>query len=147
MKPIISIIFIWAGLLMPVNLQAQAYKTAQNTHITFGSGPTCEVGTDVCGLTQGKHQNANVQMSYNPKTQVLIWTFAMQTLEPDNKQKLTARKNTHGQPVYTFTKDYVLPADILQTLGLKGTYYIPKGQYDLLIKDQQIFLILKLLKK
>jgi len=149
MKTPLHGISLLVTLFISISLYAQQYKSTQSTHITFGSGLTCEVGTDNCSITMVQKSQGNASISYDIQTQELIMEFEHIKLEEANRKKLLAVRNQTVKDTYqyTFTYDNPLPPDIVNYLGLKGKYYIRKGIYPVLVKKDQIVLRVKLIKK
>jgi len=138
---LLCLLLSWQGMVL-----AQYKKSATNSHITFGSGINCEVSAEICSLTTGQKAVANVQTAYDNKTGMLRWTFRAKILDPDNLQKLLAYPKSKDVYTYPFTHDYFLPANFLNSLGLKGKYYIPKGNYKVTRKDSLLILYVPLKK-
>ena len=143
-----KIILTYILLSWQLTLSAQN-KSLNSAHITFGSGVTCEVSTDVCGMTMGQKAQANARIRYDTKSQELIMIFEQTELVKANRKKLLAVRNKTVKDMYhyTFTYDNPLPPDIVQYLGLKGKYFIQKGTYPVKVKQNQIVLRVKLIKK
>ncbi len=118
-------------------------------HLTFGSGKFCDVGTDICSATTTDKIPANVQMHIDAKTGELVLILNSKQLELANRQKLLATRSKSQKDTYqyTFTYDNPLPPDIVQYLGLSGTYFIMQGTYPVIIQKELIILRVKLIRK
>ncbi len=124
-------------------------KQVVNTHITFGSGIECEVSTDVCGMTYGEKDRANVVLSYEKKTALLVLIINKGHLEIANQKKLLAvpKKTDKDTYQYTFSYDNPIPSGILNQLGLKGKFYIKKGVYPFQVIGGNLIMKLPLIQK
>ncbi len=141
---------LFTMVLISWQLILHAQNKAPNTmHITFGSGPTCELSSDICSMSMGQKSQTNTSISYNTKNQELVMLFEPAKLEKANRQKLLTvhNKTVKDTYQYTFTYDNPLPPDIVHYLGLKGKYFIRKGIYPVLVKKNQIVFRVKLIKK
>ena len=119
--------YLLLGWQLITYAQVKAPQTA--VHFTFGSGPTCEVSADNCGMTTSGKAPKNVQLRYQPKTRELLIVLDKQKLGQDNTDKLLSEQRTKGKMQYRFTYDNPLPPDVIQQLGLKGKVFIKKGIY------------------
>ncbi len=125
--------------------QVKAPQTA--AHITFGSGPACEVSADVCSMDTANKAPKDTQLSYQPKTGELLITLDKQKLGKENTDKLLSEQRQKGKMQYRFTYDNPLPPDVVQQLGLKGKVYIKKGTYPIVVTKDTYLLRVTLVFK
>ena len=137
--------FLILGWQLITYAQVKGPQTA--AHITFGSGPACEVSADVCGMDTTSKAPKDTQLTYQPKTRELLITLDKQKLGKENTDKLLSEQRTKGKMQYRFTYDNPLPPDVVQQLGLKGKVYIKKGVYPIIVTKDAYLLRVTLVFK
>ncbi len=139
------ITYLMLGWQLMVYAQVKAPQTA--AHITFGSGPACEVSANVCGMDTASKAPKDTQLIYQPKTRELLIRLDKQKLGKENTDKLLSEQRTKGKMQYRFTYDNPLPPDVVQQLGLKGKVYIKKGVYPIIVTKEAYLLRVTLVFK
>ncbi len=139
------LIYLILGWQLLTYAQVKAPQTA--AHITFGSGPACEVSADVCSMDTANKAPKDTQLSYQPKTRELLIRLDKQKLGKGNTDKLLSEQRHKGKMQYRFTYDNPLPPDVVQQLGLKGKVYIKKGVYPIIVTKEAYLLRVTLVFK
>jgi hypothetical protein len=121
-----------------------AQKETYQTKIGFRNSETClfEFG-GMCGV--GNKSVNNVKYYTNENNEI-IFEIDRDFLTNLEEEKILGQKPEKGKIIYIFDlkKDFIIPNNILITLGIKNLSKIKQGNYLVKIKGDAIIMTLKL---